>query len=48
MDETVGKHMSTPPIVVRARASVADAAALMLSRKIHRLPVVDENMKLIG
>lgn len=48
LEEPVAKHMSTPPIVVKRDTVVADAAALMLARKIHRLPVVDDAGKLIG
>jgi CBS domain-containing protein len=44
----VDSHMSTPPIVVRARARIGEAAALMLARGIHRLPVVDGEGRLIG
>lgn len=40
--------MSTPPIVVRERARIGEAAALMLARNIHRLPVVDVEGRLIG
>ncbi len=43
-----GQYMSTPPIVVRKEARIADAAAIMLSKKIHRLPVVDTEGRLIG
>jgi CBS domain-containing protein len=46
--EPVRKHMSSPPIVVREKARIGEAAALMLSRNIHRLPVVDAEGKLIG
>ena len=44
----VKQTMSTPPIVVREKARVGEAAALMLARNIHRLPVVDRDGKLIG
>ena len=44
----VSSHMSTPPIVVRARARIGEAAALMLARGIHRLPVADAEGRLIG
>ena len=40
--------MSTPPIVVREKARVGEAAALMLAKNIHRLPVVDKDGKMIG
>lgn len=42
------KWMSKPPIVVREKAKIGEAAALMLSKNIHRLPVVDGEGKLIG
>ena len=48
MSEPCEKHMSKPPIVVRERAKIGEAAALMLSKNIHRLPVVDSEGKLIG
>ncbi len=44
----VSQHMSSPPIVVRQQTRIGEAAALMLSRNIHRLPVVDKEGKLIG
>lgn len=44
----VSAHMSKPPIVVREKARVGEAAALMLAKNIHRLPVVDTEGKLIG
>lgn len=44
----VGDYMSTPPIVVREKARVGEAAALMLAKNIHRLPVVDKEGKMIG
>jgi len=48
LTEPVEKHMSKPPIVVKEKAKVGEAAALMLARNIHRLPVVDNEGKLIG
>lgn len=48
LSQPVSKHMSTPPIVVREKARIGEAAALMLARNIHRLPVVDAEQKLIG
>lgn len=48
MAETVGQHMSSPPIVVRPDTATGEAAAIMLARKIHRLPVVDEEGRFIG
>lgn len=48
MSETVGQHMSTPPIVARPGMRTGEAAAMMLAKKIHRLPVVDEEGRFIG
>lgn len=48
MSETVGQHMSTPPIVARPTMRTGEAAAIMLAKKIHRLPVVDEEGRFIG
>ena len=48
MSDTVGQHMSTPPIVANAAMKTGEAAAIMLARKIHRLPVVDEEGRFIG
>lgn len=48
LSEPCEKHMSKPPIVVREKAKIGEAAALMLSKNIHRLPVVDSEGKLIG
>ena len=48
MSEPVSQHMSSPPIVVRPDSRTGEAAAIMLSKKIHRLPVVDGQGKLVG
>ena len=40
--------MTADPICVRPTTSVADAANLLLRMKIRRLPVVDENGRLLG
>lgn len=45
---TVGDRMSLEPVVVRADASLADAAMLMDSRKISGLPVIDAAGSLVG
>lgn len=45
---TVGDRMSLEPVVVRADASLADAAMLMDSRRISGLPVVDAAGCLVG
>jgi CBS domain-containing protein len=45
---TVGDVMSSPPICVRARAHIAEAAGVMLQHKVHRLPVVDDRNVPVG
>ena len=45
---TVGETMSSPPICVRPKAHVAEAAGMMLQHKVHRLPVVDDRNVPIG
>lgn len=45
---TVADHMAKEPIVIRADASLSDAAALMDRQHIHGLPVVDHNGALVG
>ncbi len=44
----VGEIMSKHIVSTRKDASISDAAALMDTHNINRLPVVDENGKLIG
>ena len=44
----VGDVMTETPITVRAQTSIADAANLLLRRKMRRLPVVDESGRLVG
>ncbi len=44
----VNDIMSTPLITVSAEKTVADAANMMVKRKVRRLPVVDEHKKVIG
>ncbi|HPM61830.1 MAG TPA: CBS domain-containing protein, partial [Methanoregulaceae archaeon] len=41
-DTPVKKIMSHPPIIIDEEADIEDAAALMLSHKIARLPVVQQ------
>ncbi len=41
-DTPVRKIMSHPPIIIDEEADIEDAAALMLSHKIARLPVVQQ------
>ncbi|MFD0142559.1 MULTISPECIES: CBS domain-containing protein [unclassified Streptomyces] len=40
--------MTTPAITVHAEQTVADAARLMVRRGVERLPVVDEEERLVG
>ncbi|MFE5709275.1 CBS domain-containing protein [Streptomyces sp. NPDC056501] len=40
--------MSTPAVTVHAEETVADAARLMVRRGVERLPVVDEEERLVG
>lgn len=44
----VWRVMSTPAVTVRGHAHVGEAAAVMLARKVHRLPVVDKDDRLVG
>lgn len=44
----VGEIMTKNVITVEKEVSINDAATLMDSHKINRLPVVDENNKLVG
>ncbi|AKL69533.1 MULTISPECIES: CBS domain-containing protein [Streptomyces] len=45
---TAGDVMSTPAVTVHAEETAADAARLMTRRGIERLPVVDEEDRLVG
>lgn len=40
--------MSTPAVTVHAEETAADAARLMTRRSVERLPVVDEEERLVG
>lgn len=40
--------MSTPPVTIGPAAAVTDAARLMQSRRVKRLPVVDQDGRLVG
>jgi signal-transduction protein with cAMP-binding, CBS, and nucleotidyltransferase domain len=44
----VSDIMSTPLITVSAEKTVGDAAKMMVKHKVRRLPVVDDNKKVIG
>jgi CBS domain-containing protein len=48
MNAIVSDHMAANPIVVRADASLTDAAALMDRHHVHGLPVVDPAGGLVG
>ncbi|WP_393086151.1 CBS domain-containing protein [Streptomyces sp. LN704] len=45
---TAGQLMSVPPVTVRADNTVAEAARAMTQNRVKRLPVVDEENRLIG
>jgi CBS domain-containing protein len=45
---TIGSIMSTPLLTVSKDSSVRDAIALMQSKQIRRLPVVDANENVVG
>jgi CBS domain-containing protein len=40
--------MTSPALTIRPRRAVSEAAALMLDRSVNRLPVVDQQGKLVG
>ncbi len=44
----VSEIMSTPLITVSADKTVGDAAKMMVKHKVRRLPIIDENSKVIG
>ncbi|XP_065018517.1 uncharacterized protein LOC135644665 [Musa acuminata AAA Group] len=44
----VGEVMSSPAIMLSPEKTVLDAAALMLKKKIHRIPIVNEEQKVVG
>ncbi len=45
---TVGETMTSPPVCVKPKAHVAEAAGMMLQHKVHRLPVIDDRNVPIG
>ncbi|MET8453957.1 CBS domain-containing protein [Streptomyces sp. NPDC005209] len=45
---TAGGVMSTPAVTVRADATVTEAARLMAEHRFERLPVVDDEDRLVG
>ena len=48
LGQNVGEAMSDNPATVKDSQSVREAARIMHDKKIRRLPVVDEQSKLIG
>ena len=48
LGQTVAEVMSDRPITVRANESVPEAARIMHDKKVRRLPVVDQDSKVIG
>ncbi|MGW5781190.1 CBS domain-containing protein [Streptomyces sp. NPDC003863] len=47
-ERTARELMTAPAVTVQAEQSVADAARLMVRRGVERLPVVDEEERLVG
>ncbi|GIU94089.1 MAG: hypothetical protein KatS3mg012_0546 [Gaiellaceae bacterium] len=45
---TAGEAMTSPAITITADREVAEAARTMTERSVNRLPVVDENGRLVG
>lgn len=45
---TAGQLMTEPAVTVRADATIVEAARTMAQRRIERLPVVDEEQRLVG
>ena len=48
LGQTVGEAMSDRPTTVKGNQLVREAAKIMHDKKVRRLPVVDDNSKLIG
>ncbi|MGW6530350.1 CBS domain-containing protein [Streptomyces venezuelae] len=48
MARTAEQLMSTPPICVRAEQTIAEGARRMAQHRVERLPVVDEEDRLVG
>ncbi|MEL6929673.1 MAG: CBS domain-containing protein [Cyanobacteria bacterium J06600_6] len=48
LGQTVKEAMSDRPASVKASQAVREAARIMHSKKVRRLPVVDEQSKLVG
>ncbi|MCF3119132.1 CBS domain-containing protein [Streptomyces arenae] len=45
---TAGQLMSTPPVCVRADNSIVEGARRMAQEEVERLPVIDEEDRLVG
>ncbi|MFE1443414.1 CBS domain-containing protein [Streptomyces sp. NPDC058739] len=45
---TAGELMTTPPVTVHADDTIAQAARTMARRRVERLPVLDEEDRLVG
>jgi len=45
---TAGRLMTSPPVTVHAEETIAEAARTMVQRHVERLPVVDEEGRLVG
>ncbi|XP_020084605.1 uncharacterized protein LOC109707610 [Ananas comosus] len=48
LESKVGEVMSSPAITLPADKTVLDAAALMLKRKVHRIPILDKQQHVVG
>jgi CBS domain-containing protein len=48
MGDIVGDIMASSPVVIKPFANIAEAAQIMDEKRIRRLPVVDDNNKLVG
>jgi CBS-domain-containing membrane protein len=46
--KTVAEVMSRPAVTIQPQRSLADAAHLMVTRRLKRLPVVDDSGRLVG
>jgi acetoin utilization protein AcuB/CBS domain-containing protein len=48
LTQPVEKIMVQPVLTISPKVELPEAAQLMLDNKLHSLPVVDENKKLVG
>jgi CBS domain-containing protein len=46
--KTVGEAMTTPALTIRPRRPVTEAASVMIEEGVNRLPVIDDEERLIG